>query len=896
MKPSSIRVLALLAVLASVVVFADRAPQASGEQSTGVVESKTISRVHLVGGHDQTVETRNFSLNVGQTQNLRGFQEIDVSWSGAHPTGGIIADQNSGDAMQEEYPVVLLECSGVDSASGASNGTLDPTTCWTATAPERFQSSFNTAFPPWRVDRYAAPDQRTAVVGAPAQRPAACFTPAPAEHWVPFRAASGAVYYGGGGGCAGMAPEAANVGGLSLPSNTTYGVTDDHGDGSAKFDVWTADNNSSLGCSDTSPCSLVAVPILGISCDATAAGLPAADRPPAGSVADDAFTACSATGRLQSGQIVTPSGNFDMAVSGALWWSASNWRNRVSVPLTFAPLSNVCDVVGGGNSVDLYGSELMTQATVQWAPKFCLDPKLFRFKHVQTPEPQARTLVASGNVEAALSSDVPAGGFSKPIVNAPVAVTGFAIAFAVDDGDGRPAAQLRLTPRLLAKLLTESYPAINAIKEEYPALAGNPLDISLDPEFIALNPGVSQGVAASQSASTLLALSSDSDVMSALTAYINNDPDARSWLDGAPDPWGMVVNPNYKGVALPTASWPLLDSFEPPKMYASDTNDCLFNDPVPFLPLVAAPMSRLSQIAQQMQFSIANSQTVCQQLAEGTSDGEKLVALGRQTVGHRFMLGVVSLADASRFSLSSASLLTQTDATAAPKYTNTEGRTFVAPSTDSLHATAKLLTPDLTTQSWPIPYAALSGDAAAYPGTMVVYAQVPTAGLPAADATKYAGLLRFAVSDGQTPGTAVGQLPDGYLPMTAANDLAPLVAYTLQAADAIQAQQGAVPSVIQNGSGPTGSDMTSSPAGSVAFQRGVSAPLRATGGQLLPTAAAAAGPTNGSGQVPAVTGTTIASTSQLAGLFVPALALAITASAGGALLTYRRERRRSVVR
>ena len=41
-------------------------------------------------------------------------------------------------------------------------------------------------------------------------------------------------------GCAGMAPEAANVDGPALPSNTTYGVTDADGTGSAKFDVWTA--------------------------------------------------------------------------------------------------------------------------------------------------------------------------------------------------------------------------------------------------------------------------------------------------------------------------------------------------------------------------------------------------------------------------------------------------------------------------------------------------------------------------------------------------------------------------------------------------------------------------------------------------------------------------------
>ena len=35
---------------------------------------------------------------------------------------------------------------------------------------------------------------------------------------------------------------------------------------------------------------------------------------------------------------------------------------------------------------------------------------------------------------------------------------------------------------------------------------------------------------------------------------------------------------------------------------------------------------------------------------------------------------------------------------------------------------------------------------------MVVYAAVPTKGLPTADAAEYAAFLEFAAADGQTPG------------------------------------------------------------------------------------------------------------------------------------------------
>jgi hypothetical protein len=754
---------------------------ATARAETPFAASKSIFRNHLTNGQDEVVDARTFSVSVSETTGLRGHQSIDVAWSGAHPTGGVVPDPNSGDAKNQEYPVVVLECQGIDSA-------VDPTGCWTATAAERFQDSFNTAFPPFRIDRYATPADRKAIVGQPSPRPAACFAPSPVEHWVPFRAASGTIYNGGTGGCAGQPPEAANVGGLNLPSNTTYGVTHTDGTGSIKFDVWTAAENASMGCSDTVPCSLVIVPIIGISCDVAAASLPLEDQP--GAVAPQADALCRATGQYQPGQLSTSGVQSDVAVSGALWWAASNWQNRISVPLNFATASNACDVIGGAGGLDIYGSELMTQAMQQWAPRFCLDSSLFRLKHVQTPEPQARNILATGNIQAALTSDVSVPA-SFATITAPVAVTGFSIAFTIDDSNGNQLRTLRLTPRLLAKLLTESYPAINAMKAEYAALAANPMNVTLDPEFIALNPGVTQGVPASQSASTLLALSSDSDVMRALTAYINADPEARLWLDGTPDPWGMVVNPNYKGIALPTASWPLLDTFEPPLLYSSNTNVCLTNEPVPFLPLVAAPVARLQTIALDMQFSLANSQTVCKTIVEGSIDGAKLVPLGRQTIGFRFMIGVTSLADANRFGLDVASLQTQSTASPNSVIDSPNGRTFVAPSDDSLRAAAQLLAKDPASGTWPIPYGTMRTDpsgAGAYPGTMVVYAMLPATGLSSPDAKNLTRFLAFAASEGQTPGLGNGQLPPGYLPLTASNHLQGLAAATSAAAALVGTQ------------------------------------------------------------------------------------------------------------
>ena len=208
------------------------------------------------------------------------------------------------------------------------------------------------------------------------------------------------------------------------------------------------------------------------------------------------------------------------------------------------------------------------------------------------------------------------------------------------------------------------------MKQEDPALANNPLNITQDPEFQALNPGINPIIisgATSEAASELMALSSDSDVMEALTTYINDDPTARAWLNGTPDQWGMVVNPAYKGIKLPVDQWPLLSTFEPTTYYQTDDNDCLLNDPVPYQPLVAAPLANLADISESMQYNEPNSTTQCDQPIAGSPVGEKLTTDGQQTVGNRFMIGITPLADDQRYLLQSAALQTTADTFVAPK-------------------------------------------------------------------------------------------------------------------------------------------------------------------------------------------------------------------------------------
>ena len=86
----------------------------------------------------------------------------------------------------------------------------------------------------------------------------------------------------------------------------------------------------------------------------------------------------------------------------------------------------------------------MTQATEQWDPAFCLNSKLFNVNLVQLGEPVAKNSLQQGFIEAAIQGEpppVPPGQksfFTTPTVQAPLAVSGFAIAYVIDNGNGAP--------------------------------------------------------------------------------------------------------------------------------------------------------------------------------------------------------------------------------------------------------------------------------------------------------------------------------------------------------------------------------------------------------------------------------------------------------------------------
>jgi hypothetical protein len=788
--------------------------------------TETLCRTFFDKG---VVDRRSFSVTVSQTTNLRNNEVISVSWSGAHPTGGIISTEQFASlpgaiasAADQEYPVVLMECRGIDSAKVPAAERVNPETCWTATPPERIIAS-PSPYPMWSLDANNAADGicTQQLCNVPTPPPSNCDGKLSApSFWLPFNAADGTDYEVGPSGCAGTPPEmfTGYEDPTIIPSDTTYAETTLNGTGSAKFTIMTSETNASLGCSQTVACSLVIIPIEGINCNAN----PQANYP---------SYECESLGTFSPGSLNVGSNPYPpaLAVTGTYWWSGSNWDHRISVPLSFATPASVC-ANNTQSPLLFYGSELMAEAAEQWDPAICLNPKLFNVNEVQLPEPVAKNSLQQGFIEAATQAEPPVlpvgqkSFFTTPTVQAPLAVSGFAISYVIDNGNGTPYTELRLDPRLLAKLMTESYygtPNVQAnwqitgdppgsgpgqcpanCNSAYAAMAHNPQSIFDDPEFLALNPGFvrSKGLVQGAPAATLFGIVSQSDVMWALTSYINADPEARAWLNGKPDPWGMVVNPAYKGIQLPVESWPLLDTTTNGPDYSESSNPfCVGalgegSTKIPDRPLIDNPQESLTNVAYDMQYAIAASMIAC----NDDPLTPEYTEVGPEWLGDRFLIGLVSLPDAAQFDLDTASLQTY----ASPENENDNasqfaaGRVFVSPTDSSVEAAAKLMQPDPSLGSWAFPYTDFPGDAkarGAYPGTMLLSADIPTKGLPRRDAADYGKYLSFAATTGQAQGFGVGQLPAGYVPI---KDLSDEVDYTTAAAADVATQNGQVPPLV----------------------------------------------------------------------------------------------------
>jgi hypothetical protein len=746
------------------VITAQGAPAPGG--AAAYTQTKHLTRSLLMEGQELVIDERDVTVTADRTTELRGRERINISWSGAHPTGGRAANPFGELGLNQEYPVVILQCRGLDDPSLPPEQQLSPSTCWTSTRQQRSQLVDDTQAV-WRHDLHGNDFDRLQKSGMDVIPPECNDVPTLSARVTPFVGSNGTVYPS----CTAetMAPEAAV--GAAFPPAELAAFTDGEGNGKAQFEVRSAVENESLGCSDQVKCSVVVIPIEGISCV-------------------DEDRECMKAGRFLPGQSNFANEGVDASVSPALWWSASNWRNRFAIPLDFGLPPDACDVLDSRPPTGFYGSELMAQASLQWSPAYCLDKKRFKFQHNKMSDEAGFNLMESGGgVAAFVSSEHEAKG-TEPVGYAPTAVTGFSIGYIIDRPDNAGEyADLRLNPRLLAKLLTQSYLGSERARS-HAGMGSNPISFNLDPEFQNLNPGLDS--VSRESAATVLSLSESSDVMETLTSYIANDKQAMEWVNGKPDQWGMRINPKYRKIKLPVPLWPLLDDFVAPS-----EQECYVQNPAPYFTQLAAPVTSLRKIAEAVLDAWPNVQTKCERAV--STDPWKIGRIDRQGVGSRMMLGIVSTGDARRFGLHEASLET------------TSGH-YVAPTDAAMSKAISLAEPARNGDApFTLEMKDVVGAGSAYPGTMIVYTAALTHGLAKADAAKVSEFIDVATTEGQRPGFGNGELPPGFLALKKTGATAALFKQARSVAESVAHQSGTVDDGSADGT--TGGDESGSPTG-----------------------------------------------------------------------------------
>ena len=522
------------------------------------------------------------------------------------------------------------------------------------------------------------------------------------------------------------------------PVNTVYSTTAANGTGTADIQILTSVQNQWLNCSTTHACSLAIVPDEGGN-----------NLVPRYNCMNHLYDEYSATGSFAYGG--APAGS-----------PACSWDDRIVIPLRFAATAQDCPIRNA--NLTIIGSPMLSRAMQQWDAKLCAgaDPLTVQYSSA-LPEPEAIAAVQSGLGDVALTTRPAASAVSgnKRYTYAPVAVSAVSIAYWADnDATGDPYTSMKLDPELVAKLLTTSYalsgvscaPATKRPPHCDKAVDGNPADIFVDPEFEKLNPGINDVFLgnATSPADVPLVQSGHSDMTYEVTRWIAANADASQFLAGAPDRWGMRVNYYFTGVHYPT------DAF-------------LAQDPTPQMAHAYSPIFPLS---------LAISDMV-ENWPPGTGDKLEVTVpnqppsyprLTIETPGQRALFAVLDEADTAAFLMPAAAI------------ENHAGR-YVTPTPASMAAALKSMTTSSNGITQQV--SLTSKNPAEYPLTMVVYAMVPTSGVSAAKAATIARWLRYVAGPGQVQGSAPGQLPTGYLPLTAK-----LRAETLTAADAVQNQTG----------------------------------------------------------------------------------------------------------
>lgn len=473
--------------------------------------------------------------------------------------------------------------------------------------------------------------------------------------------------------------------------------------------------------------------------------------------------------------VIIPRGSADAferhIVSSGLFWD--NWKHHLAIKLEFKPLGLHCAI--GAAERQLSGSELVAGAIGQWQPTLCSKTDGSVYSLLTGPESDAALAANSTSATplALTSRALSAEGVKDELAYAPIALTGVSIAFAVDRhsrpaGIGDPVPEqvrgkdqqafreIKLTPRLVAKLLTSSY--INSLPSyaDIAHVKGNPQNITVDPDFLAINDSEwAYQVLNSPGLADLLVPLGRSDAARAVWSYVQADDDAASFLAGEPDPWGMVVNPYFstKASLNPTGVAFSLPSDEFPKSDPTERDGG------------EGPLSMVNSVTWRPYASSLDTSGYYILRGDARTLGSwnslavppRYDTAARELPGHQKVMGVTSTYAAAKYQIIEASLL------------NPAGE-YVAPTPEALGAAAAAMSisPGQKQVAGFDPGSASAKRArSAYPLALPVYAAVNPGMDDAELRADYAGFISYAVTDGQIPGTDDGELPPGYAPLPA---------------------------------------------------------------------------------------------------------------------------------
>ncbi|MFF8170717.1 hypothetical protein [Streptomyces chartreusis] len=458
--------------------------------------------------------------------------------------------------------------------------------------------------------------------------------------------------------------------------------------------------------------------------------------------------------------------------------SASNWKHRLVVPLGFEPMGRFCPI--GADERGTLGNEIVAEVVTRWQPALCQSASRTIYGYAQVTDDTARAKLVSGSPglvflgRPATGDQVPAG--QRPVY-APVALSGLTLGFfiesqagfnapaAVKARDGARLTSLNLTPRLVAKLLTESYQDGNS--RLAPSTLANPFNLATDPEFVRHNPGY-KDLSFGGSLGDALVPEALADATWELWNWVRQDPAAREFLGGTADDTGrygdpafsgMKVNPHYEDMELPREEFPKSDPFCQQFQDHPDHPLCI-QDKHPY----ATDLHSAARAA-------ARGDTLARTNWDNTATPPGYKKNPPQPAGRRAVLALTDTATAARYGLVTARLQ------------NAAGR-FVAPDTRGLLAGQAAMRASGADGVEIADPATRNRDA--YPLTLLSYAATVPEKLTREEGRDYAALLNYAAGDGQRPGVAAGTLPEGYAPLPAE-----VRGRTRAAAEAIASRAGA---------------------------------------------------------------------------------------------------------